>query len=899
MPPEKIENPAARKPWAADRWLSLARESRHFLVLGCLLLALIWGTVYQEARRVRQDGLESFRTNLSHLADVMEIALARQLDTLDSALMVLRHVQLENPSEVPHMIEVLRAGPLRGQNVHVAVIGANGHFRAGSPGRSVAATRLSRHPSFRLFADGAPDQLLLSGTETPPWGPLAGLQLVRPILDPREHFQGIVLMVLPPTDITRFVHELDAGASTVLAVASKHGVVLSRSQDPLQHMGTLLPDSSMDEYRRHASGFAIRESALDRSERGLAHRWLGDYPVLLVASSATGPTMAAIRSGQTRATSWGALASAMVLLTLGFISRTTLRNRATEALRKREHEHLRVAQRVARLGSWELDRRSARVYWSDEVYRIFGQDPAQHSPTCETILQAVHPEDRVQMERLYAQSLAGRTPCEIEHRLLLDEGRVKWVREHCEHEFDDNGDPLRSYGTVQDITELKQQEAEREALLRDRLLLLESTGEGIFGIDINGRCTFINQAACRMLGYEAHEVVGRNLHKLMHYQHADGRPYAANECPIFHTYHTGHASRTPSDVFWRKDGSSLPVEYSAYPIRDAGRVTGTVTVFSDISERLRAEAEMRIAATAFESQEGMFVTDENGIVLRINSAFTQITGYTAQDIVGKNPKWRSSGRHDAAFYAALWARIRATGAWKGEIWNRRKNGEIYPESITITAVRGAGNAITNYVATLHDISERKAAEEHIHSLAFHDTLTQLPNRRLLQDRLQQAILSTVRSGQHGALLFIDLDKFKQLNDTLGHDAGDLLLQQVAQRLQQCVRQTDTVARLGGDEFVLLIEALNPDVAEASQEVHILGRKILEDLNRPYNLKGHVHHSTPSIGATLFSGHAHSGDELLRQADLAMYQAKAGGRNALSFFDAAMLEGHGSRFAGLT
>ena len=311
-----------------------------------------------------------------------------------------------------------------------------------------------------------------------------------------------------------------------------------------------------------------------------------------------------------------------------------------------------------------------------------------------------------------------------------------------------------------------------------------------------------------------------------------------------------------------------------------------------MQQHRKDEVELRIAEKAFQTQEGMFVTDENGIVLRINSAFTEITGYTAGDIVGKNPRLRSSGRHDAAFYSAMWARIRTTGSWKGEIWNRRKNGEIYPESVTITAVRGADETVTHYVATMHDISERKAAEDQIHTLAFYDALTLLPNRRLLQDRIQQTMLASMRSGHHGALLFIDLDRFKQLNDTLGHDYGDLLLQQVAQRLKECVRQADTVARLGGDEFVVLLEELNPDATVAREETMAVGQKILASLNRPYDLNGHAHLSTPSIGATIFCGLQNSREELIKQADLAMYKAKSAGRNTLCFFDPAMLQQDG-------
>jgi diguanylate cyclase (GGDEF)-like protein len=235
----------------------------------------------------------------------------------------------------------------------------------------------------------------------------------------------------------------------------------------------------------------------------------------------------------------------------------------------------------------------------------------------------------------------------------------------------------------------------------------------------------------------------------------------------------------------------------------------------------------------------------------------------------------------------MWRQLAVTGAWEGEIWDRRKNGEIYPKWQTVSAVRGADNRITHYVSAFSDISERKEAEQRIHDLAFYDPLTHLPNRRLLIDRLHQALSASARNGTYGALLFIDLDNFKSLNDTLGHDMGDLLLIEVAQRLQTSLRGCDTAARLGGDEFVVMLEDLNENAVDAAAEVETVGTKILETLNQEYQLAGKPHHSTPSIGVTLFHGQETSIDDLLKQADLAMYQSKAAGRNAMHFFDPKM------------
>jgi len=321
--------------------------------------------------------------------------------------------------------------------------------------------------------------------------------------------------------------------------------------------------------------------------------------------------------------------------------------------------------------------------------------------------------------------------------------------------------------------------------------------------------------------------------------------------------------------------------------KENGEFSGYIGSAIDITERKQVEAEFRIAATAFESQEAMVITDTNTVILRVNKMFTDSTGYTIEEAVGHKMSMLKSDRHDAAFYAAMWACINRTGTWQGEIWDKRKNGEIYPKWLTITAVKDSEGVVTHYVGTHIDISERKAAEDEIKHLAFYDPLTGLPNRRLLRDRLQQAMVTHSRNGVYGALLFIDLDNFKTLNDTLGHDKGDFLLQQVAKRLVDSVRESDTVARLGGDEFVIMLEELSEKATEACINAELVAAKILMDLNQPYLFDGRVHHSTPSIGATLFGDQAGNIDELLKQADIAMYQAKALGRNMLKFFDPSM------------
>ncbi len=302
--------------------------------------------------------------------------------------------------------------------------------------------------------------------------------------------------------------------------------------------------------------------------------------------------------------------------------------------------------------------------------------------------------------------------------------------------------------------------------------------------------------------------------------------------------------------------------------------------------------DLAIAAATFESREGVIITDADGVILKVNHAFTQITGYTSGEAVGQKPSILASGRHDAEFYAHMWDRLTHDKNWSGEIWNRRKNGEIYPEQLTITPIYEETGKVASYVGIFSDITQRKAAEQEILNLAFYDPLTGLPNRRLLNERLAHAMAASKRNGQFGALMFMDIDRFKQLNDTHGHSMGDLLLVEVARRISSCVREADTVARFGGDEFVVMLNDLDADRKKSAAQARVAAEKIRASLAEPYALTM-VHGSkatkveyisSSSIGVVLFTGQTASAEEILKWADIAMYDAKAAGRNTIRFHE---------------
>ncbi len=419
---------------------------------------------------------------------------------------------------------------------------------------------------------------------------------------------------------------------------------------------------------------------------------------------------------------------------------------------------------------------------------------------------------------------------------------------------------------------------------------LSSLSEGVVIHGSGGEILTANHAAGSILGLTVEQIEGRSsIDPRWQAIHEDGTPWLGDTHPAMVALQTGKAVTKAIMGIQKPDGSLAWILVNAEPIVIPGEQVPhqVVASFTDITLSKQAESDLRIAATAFESQEGMMITDAKGVILRVNKAFTESTGYTVEEAVGQTPRLLKSGRHDADFYRAMWETIHRTGTWQGEIWDRRKNGEIYPKWLTITAVKGSDCIVTHYVGTHIDITERKSAEKEIQLLAYYDPLTRLPNRRLLMDRLQQALASSARIGRKGGLLLIDLDNFKTLNDTLGHQIGDLLLQQVAQRLASCVREGDTVARLGGDEFVVLLEGLSEKSIEAAAQTEAIGEKILAALSQPYQLAMHEHQSTTSIGATLFNDNHLATDELMKQADIAMYQAKKAGRNTLRFFDPQM------------
>ena len=563
----------------------------------------------------------------------------------------------------------------------------------------------------------------------------------------------------------------------------------------------------------------------------------------------------------------------LVLVDLMVAALQAARNRANEALKLDNELNKELVQSLPGI-FYMLDTSGKFLMWNRQLETVLCSSAEEIARS--HALDFFEGNDRSLIEENFRRVFThGDTVVEAE---LVAKNGVKTAYHFTGRRIEREGEPVL-VGMGIDIAERKKAEQKTEVMLRRHQTLMKSTLEGIHVMDMQGNIVEANETFCEMLGYTNIEMAGLNVadwdaqwsrEELME----RFKKLIRIDGALFETRHR------------RKDGSLIDVEVST----TGAEIDGQLFLYAssrDISQRKKVEEGQRIAAVTFDTQEAIMITTPEGIILRVNQAFYEITGYSKEEVVGQNPRIFQSGRHDAAFYKAMWDALLTTGKWSGEVWDKRKDGTVFPKMTTITAVYDENRKLTHYVAVFRDISNRKKSEQEIHQLAFYDPLTALPNRRLLMDRLHQALALSARNGRYGALLFLDLDHFKNVNDTRGHAAGDLLLIEASRRLQTCVREGDSVARLGGDEFVVLLEGLDSGADEAASLTELVAEKIRLELDQPYVLNDFECHLTVSIGIGLFINHQESAENLLQHADVAMYQAKSAGRNAIRFFDPQM------------
>lgn len=550
-----------------------------------------------------------------------------------------------------------------------------------------------------------------------------------------------------------------------------------------------------------------------------------------------------------------------------------VRMRAIEAshvVSMRHEAEMAQVQRIANIGGWQWDAGTDMTLASPELCRIFGRTDfppfAQQSGVLfpheawRVLNHAI--EDAVRTGKGY----------DLELPALRADGTHIWINTRSEVVHGADGEVTGMRGMVQDITERKQ--AESIAKSERFIKAITNAVPGMVSYwDKQLRCHFANQTYLEWYGKRPEEIIGGTLMDLM------GEPmFTLNE-----SYFRGALAGKKQEferTLTKPDGSIGHVLAHYIPDIDAyGEVIGFFALVSDVTQLKKAEGELKLAANVYQNTvDGIMVTDFHRIILSVNPAFSAVTGYSAAESIGQTPSLLKSHRHNQEFHTSVWRQITQTGRWEGEIWNRRKDGEMFLAWQTTTKITGLVGEAARYVSVFRDITATWSKNERIKHLAFHDALTNLPNRALLMERLEHHIVLAGREPRTLAVMFLDLDQFKFINDRLGHDVGDDVLIAVAHKLEALVRQSDTVARLGGDEFVILL-----DSPEAGDDVMQVANRIIASINEPMQLRGNTAQVGTSIGIAMFPADGETAAQLLKNADSAMYASKNAGKNIYSFF----------------
>lgn len=551
------------------------------------------------------------------------------------------------------------------------------------------------------------------------------------------------------------------------------------------------------------------------------------------------------------------------------------REQADSALRASEHRYRQIVE-TAQEAIWTVDREGVTTFVNRRALTMLGYPEGRMLGR--PLLEFVDEDYVVRVTKALDTHRRGRSVRTSDLALRHANGMVVWVIAASSILRDAAGEFAGSMLMLTDITERKwTEEALRKSEEKYRSII-DTAAEGYWLLHPETWVTIeVNRALCSMLGYQRSELLGKTPLGLAD---EENRKVLEEQCDRIPT--TDH--RAFEVTLQAKDGLPVHARFSSTTVRDiTGTPTHTFAFVTDISDQKKAEENLRLAAKVYQTTtEGIMVTDAAWRIKAVNPAFTRITGYSEQEVVGRSPGILDSGRHDREFMVTILRDLKENGSWQGEIWNRRKGGEVFPEWLSVSVVRDSSGDPAQYVSVFSDITGRKEAEEIIRRQANFDPLTELPNRTLFTDRLSRAVGQASRHGHRGALMFLDLDRFKGVNDSFGHRAGDLLLQEAARRLSGTIRESDTVARFGGDEFTVIL----PEIQRPS-DAEIVAKKIIGSLGEAFPIDSDEAYISASVGITLFPDDGADPEELLRNADWAMYKAKESGGRTFRFFTQEM------------
>lgn len=589
---------------------------------------------------------------------------------------------------------------------------------------------------------------------------------------------------------------------------------------------------------------------------------------------------------------------------------------------------LETSQEIAHVGSVELDLTTREYIWSKETYRIHDADPEHYTPTLDDSLDSYLPGSRERVKQGLTRAITKGEIFDLEVQKRTFSGRRIDIRSTCLITSED-GKPKKLTGIYQDIT--KKKRAERHHIHHNKVLkmllddcslskILHAMAMGVEEINpdfqcsillldkktntlrhgasaslpnfytqaINGAKIGVGMGSCGEAAYTGKRVIVENINTHQNWSNFIELTQRAK----LHACWSEPIIDSDDEVLGT---FALYLNQPSAPLSDdIAMLEGEAQLAALAIEKTRAETQLKLAASVFtNAKEGIVITDLGGNILDVNTTFVDITGYERDEVIGRNPRLLRSDKHEPYFYAQMWRSLIKEGFWSGEIWNIKKSGEAYAAMMTISAVRDNDGNVEHYVSLFNDISLLKEHQRQLEYIAHFDALTQLPNRVLLADRLNQAIATSNRNNNSLAVLFLDLDGFKAVNDTYGHSLGDHLLVTISHRLKATMREGDTLARLGGDEFIAVLTGLNNAV-----EHKLLVRRLLEAASEPVAIEGKLLQLSASIGLTLYPADNSAPDQLIRNADQAMYRAKQAGKNCYQVFDVELNSAMRSRYESI-
>ena len=872
--PDPAQQTAPVEVDLADR-ASATRMVRIVMVASAILLAGLWGLIATDLRHEKEIHVAQAQRTNENLGIAFQYHVESTLASIDGLLLSLRHEIQEgaNPGQHSDLVEWVHRGPLRDSIVQIGIIDRNGYLVYTSTKPMEKPIHVGDRDHFRVHLNTDRDVLYVSKAIRARTSDLELIPFSRRVVGSDGKFLGVVSVLVRTEHFSNFYHSIRLGGQSAVTLV-RDGLVLARASaqaPPTNPVGIdasrVLPGPEVMVDNR------VIVSPVDGLTRLIHYRRVKDQPLAVIVSQTEQDYLAEYRDTLVVQLVIGLTTSLGIVILAVMLARLARRLEMAREKAAASESRLRSIVENINVATWEFDVAAERfTYVSPQIESMFGYPVAAWSEK-EFWHRHLHEADRDQAIAFCdAQSDQG-ADHEFAYRFIKQDGSVAWVRDIVKVQTDDKGTPSRLTGVFIDFTAPKEAAialANQQALLRS---LVDSVPDLIFFKDTESVYLGCNKAFTEFAGRPESEQIGRTDFDFFDEETAEF--FRMNDRMMLAT---GQTRRNEEWVSY-PDGREVLLDTLKAPFFGSqGETRGLIGISRDITESYRAEESLMLAKSVFEStNEGIMVTDTDARILLVNPAFSAITGWSADEVTGKTPNILKSGRHSPEFYADMWQSIRDKGHWEGEIWNRRKNGEIYVQWININAIRDSRGKGTRYVSLFSDITLRKTREEKVWRQANFDALTGLANRNLFHDRLDRALARARRNYQTIGLMFIDLDRFKWVNDTYGHGAGDALLIEAARRLERCVREEDTVARLGGDEFTVILEG-NAE-REALQTV---ANKILAAFAAPFAVAGQRLEISCSIGVTTFPEDGDDTYVLLHNADHAMYRAKAAGRNCCRF-----------------